>query len=76
MFITAYDKSLKREVYFENKQGETNEGYVISEIDFITTPGVAYVSVDPTYVRDKSEKPIKQEGENGADYFWLNGGVK
>ena len=76
MFITAYDKSLKREVYFENKQGETNEGYVISEIDFTTTPGVAYVSVDPTYIRDKSEKPVKQEGENGADYFWLNGGVK
>lgn len=74
MFITAYDKTLARDAYFENKQEETNQGYVISEVDFTSTPGVAYVSVDPSYIRDNSEKPQQQPGDDSAEFFWLNGG--
>jgi hypothetical protein len=74
MFITTYDKTLERDVYFENKQGETNQGYVVSEVDFASTPGVAYVSVDPSYIRDKSEKPTQKEEDNSTEFFWLNGG--
>lgn len=72
MFITAYDKTLARDVYFENKQGETNKGYVVSEIDITSTPGVAYVSVDPSYVRPTNAK--LEKNDNSAQNFWLNGG--
>lgn len=73
MFITSYNKHLNRDSYFENKQGETNSGYVVSEVDFTSTPGVAYVSVDPSYIRAKQEQ--KKE-ESSAEYFWLNGGTE
>ena len=72
MFITAYDSSLKREVYFENQQGETNSGYLISRVDVTSTPGIAYVSVDPSYVRP--EDTTSKDNGNSAQDFWLNGG--
>jgi hypothetical protein len=72
MFITAYDKTLTKELYFKHKQGETDSGFVVSRVDFISTPGVAYVSVDPSYLR-----PVKDtEPGNGdsAQNAWFNGG--
>lgn len=74
MFITSYNKNLSRDAYFVNKQGETEQGYVIKEVDFTSTPGVAYVSVDPSYIRDEAEKPIMTEDDDKAEFFWLNGG--
>ena len=75
MFITSYNKFLTKDSYFENKQGDTAQGYVIFGVDFVSTPGVSYITVDPSYIRDKSEKPKQEVGENSAEYFWLNGGV-
>ena len=74
MFITSYNKNLLRDTYFVNKQGETEQGYVIKETDFTSTPGVAYVSVDPSYIRDETEKPVMTENDDKAEFFWLNGG--
>ena len=74
MFITAYDKTLIRDVYFENKQGETNSGYVVSEVDITSTPGIAYVSVDPSYVRAKMDNTELVKNGNSAQDFWLTGG--
>lgn len=74
MFITSYDKTLCRDVYFENKQGETNGGYVVSEIDFISTPGIAYVSVDPSYIRSQTYSADLAKNGNSAQSAWLNGG--
>jgi hypothetical protein len=74
MFITAYDKTLVRDVYFENKQGETNSGYVVSEVDITSTPGIAYVSVDPSYVRAKMDNTELVTNGNSAQDFWLTGG--
>jgi hypothetical protein len=73
MFITAYDSSLKKDLYFKNKQGETDSGYVVSRVDFTSTPGVAYVSVDPSYVRPVKDAELEGNG-NSAQDFWLNGG--
>ena len=72
MFITAYDKTLTRELYFEHKQGETDEGFVVSRVDFISTPGVAYVSVDPSYLRPA--KDVEAGNDNSAQNAWLKGG--
>lgn len=72
MFITAYDKTLVRDAYFEHKYGETTTGYIIAEVDIASTPGIAYVSIDPSYIRQK-QSPSSQN-EVAADQYWLQGG--
>lgn len=74
MFITSYNKTLCRDVYFENKQGETDSSYVVSEVDFTSTPGVAYVSVDPSYIRSQTQSAELVKNGNSAQNAWLNGG--
>lgn len=74
MFITSYNDAFVRDAYLEIKKEEANLGYIISEVDFVSTPGIAYISVDPSYIRDQSEKPVQKEGDNSAEFFWLNGG--
>lgn len=74
MFITSYNKTLCRDIYFENKQGETDSGYVVSEVDFTSTPGVAYVSVDPSYIRSQMYSAEMVKNGNSAQNTWLNGG--
>lgn len=75
LFITSYNKSLQRDLYFENMQSETLQGYTVSEVDFTSTPGVAYVSVDPTYIRDDTSTIIKEGTGNSMEWIWLNGGT-
>ena len=75
LFITSYNKSLQRDLYFENQQAETLQGYTISEVDFTSTPGVAYVSVDPTYIRDDTSTIVKEGTGNSMEWIWLNGGT-
>ena len=74
MFITSYNKTLCRDVYFEIKQGETSGGYVVSEVDFTSTPGVAYVSVDPSYIRSQTYSSELVKNGNSAQNAWFNGG--
>ena len=73
-FITSYNSKISREMYFEVSYKETNQAYVVTELDVNSTPGVAYVSVDPSYVRNKTEITIPEENASSAEYFWLNGG--
>lgn len=49
------------------------KNYRVTGFDHISTPGVMYVSMDPTLERDLTPAPEKQEGENDNDYFWLGG---
>ena len=74
MFVTPYAADLKIESYMEVQQGETKQAFVVTDVDVVSTPGVMYVSVDPTYIRDKSEKPIQTDKDEATDFFWLNGG--
>ena len=71
-FITAYENSIYRDIYFEVAYKETNSAYVVTELDVNSTPGVMYVSVDPSYIRNKSE--TSEEENTSAEQFWLNGG--
>lgn len=75
-FITAYNPTIVRGLYFEVGYEQTQLGYVVTELDINSTPGLSYVSVDPVPLRDKSEKPTKEEDDKTEDYFWLNGGVQ
>ena len=72
-FITTYNSSIVRDTYFEVTYKETTTSYVVAEMDVNSTPGVAYVTVDPSYIRDKSADT--NEGPSAAEY-WLGGGAK
>lgn len=74
MFVTPYAADLKKESYLEVEFGKTKSAYVVTDVDVNSTPGVMYVSVDPSYIRDKSEKPAQTESSDPNDFFWLNGG--
>ena len=72
MFVTSYNSSVKKDIYFEIPYEETISAYVISGVDVNSTPGVMYVTVDSSYIRDKSEEKV--ENPQSAANFWLNGG--
>lgn len=74
MFITPYAADLKVESYLEVEFDQTKSAYVVTDVDVNSTPGVMYVSVDPSYIRDKSEKPTQTESSDPNDFFWLKGG--
>jgi hypothetical protein len=74
MFITASHPDLKKNAYFTVGEEEDKAAYVITAVDNYSTPGVAYVSVDPVPLRDETEAPIQTPNESDEDYFWLNGG--
>lgn len=75
MFITPYNPLLKREDYFTIQEGETNQAFVITETDINSTPGVEYVTVDPTFLRNAEAAPTSDNTSDEAVY-WLNGGVE
>lgn len=73
-FITPYQADIQKECYFTVTYEDTTTAYVITDLDVSSTPGVAYITVDPVPVRDETPPPTQQEGESSDDYFWLNGG--
>ena len=72
MFVTSYNSSVQKDIYFEIPYEETISAYVISGIDVNSTPGVMYVTADSSYIRDKSEEKV--ENPQSAANFWLSGG--
>ena len=74
MFITPYNKTLVKELYFEVTEGETTQAYQVSDVDINSTPGVAYVSVDPTLLRSHEARPEKNESSSESEFYWLDGG--
>lgn len=74
-FITPYSAALVKDLYFEVVYNEAPAGFVIKDVDIHSTPGVAYVSVDPVPLREAAEKiPEPTPTDTTEDYFWLNGG--
>ena len=74
MFITPNSDKIEKSVYFEVTQGKTQSGYVVSQLDIGSTPGVAYVSIDPVPLREKTEVPEDLDKIPEEDSFWLQGG--
>lgn len=73
MFITTQNDSLLKDVYFEVKQGNITQGYVVREFDINSTPGVVYLSVDPVPLREENKIELTDKDSN-EDIFWLTGG--
>jgi hypothetical protein len=83
MFITPYAADIQKEQYFEvaypDELKHTHKlGFVVTDVDFVSTNGVLYVSADPSYERDLTAKPSKPENpsvKDNEDFYWLNPNV-
>ena len=67
-------EKIKKDDYLEIGTGELKEQYRVTGYDIQSTPGVEYVTVDPTYEYDLTPAPQQQPGDSEDDFFWLNGG--
>lgn len=78
-FITAINGNIHEEDYFETsamdkKGAEVQQAFRVTGYDFLSSKGIEYVSVDPTYHHDKS--PLPDISGSDEDSFWFNGGLK
>ena len=73
--VIPTNSKLKKDDYFELGEGELLEAYRVTGFDRQSTPGVEYVSIDPIYEYDKTEKPQQTSADNPEDFYWLNNGV-
>ena len=71
-FILPTNEYIRKDDYLEIGEGALKEGYRVTGYDVNSTPGVEYVTVDPVYLRDNSEPPIKKEEDDSADWYWLD----
>lgn len=76
MFIMPYSETIDRDIYFEVKQGNKRQGYVVTEFDINSTPGVNYISVDPVPLREKTKVSIQTPNDKEENFFWITGGNK
>lgn len=76
LFITTTNKAFKKGYYFEVGEMDDLQAYVVTGVDNYSTPGVAYVSIDPVAIRDKTEEPVPTPADDEKDFFWLNGGAE
>lgn len=77
-FITPYNANLNKEQYFQVSYKDHSLGFIITDIDFISTENIMYVSIDPSYIRTGDDQKIDitqvPKEELDENYFWLNGG--
>nr|DAP01271.1 MAG TPA: hypothetical protein [Caudoviricetes sp.] len=53
-----------------------NEGYEVTGVDHSSTPGVVYVTLNETYIRDESQAPEREtevKEEDDDEFFWVKG---
>lgn len=73
-FIMPINQYIKKDIYLEVGIGELKQAYNIVGYDIQSTLGAEYVTVDPVYIRDKSEVPIQTAEDTSESTFWLNRG--
>lgn len=73
-FVMPTTPKIKKDDYLEIGTGELKEQYRVTGYDIQSTPGVEYVTVDPTYEYDFTPAPQQQPGDSEDEFFWLNGG--
>lgn len=73
-FVMPTTSKIKKDDYLEIGAGELKEQYRVTGYDIQSTPGVEYVTVDPTYEYDLTPAPQQQPGDSEDEFFWLNGG--
>lgn len=61
------------ETYIEIATSGINQAFRVTGFDIVSTPGVMYVSMDPTFVKDLTPPPEKETDDLDTDFFWLGG---
>lgn len=74
-FVMPTNEYIKKDIYLEIGEGLLQEQYVVTGYDINSTPGVEYVTIDPTYKYDLTSAPEQQPGEPDKEFFWLNKGA-
>lgn len=73
-FVMPVNPKIKKEDYLEIGEGDLGESYRVVGYDIQSTPGIEYVTVDPTYKYDLTPAPEQTAQDDEEDFFWLNGG--
>lgn len=74
MFITTYDDSVARDIYTEVTTGTSVQGFVITGYDIISTGGVEFITLRPTYIHDLTTAPQREGEDTDSEWFWLEKG--
>lgn len=74
--VMPTNEFIKKDIYLTIGEGTLKEAYRVTGYDIQSVPGVEYVTINPTYLRDETSAPSKPENDTSDDFFWLNGGVK
>lgn len=74
--VMPTNEFIKKDIYLTIGEGALKEAYRVTGYDIQSVPGVEYVTINPTYLRDETPAPEKPENDTSDDFFWLNGGVK
>lgn len=69
--IMPVHKEMKINSYLSIEVEGINKNYRVTGFDHISTPGIMYVSMDPTIERDHTPAPEYTESMDREDYFWL-----
>lgn len=73
--ILPLNKNIHKDDYFVikiNNDDDMKEGYRVTGYDRISTKGIEYVSVDPIYIMDESEKPERKDEDDPKNWYWLD----
>lgn len=74
-FVAPINEHIKIEDYFTMRNAAGGlEAYVVTGLDAQTQPGVVYVTVDPTPIRDETPVEYTEERPPSIEDYWLNGG--
>ena len=69
--IMPVNKNIKINSYLTISFNGISRAERVTGFDFISTPGVMYVSMDPTITRDLTPPPEKTPSDDPNDFFWL-----
>ena len=68
LLITPSREDFQKDLYLEITTGNIKQSFVITGIDCQSTPQVAYLSIDPAFLREK------QENNQFDNSYWISGG--
>lgn len=72
--IIPLNANIKQETLIFVGEKPLFEQFKVTGYDRLTTPGVMYVTIDPTYEHDITVGPNKTEEDDDAEFYWLTGG--
>ena len=72
--LLPFTDKIEVDTYMIISTMDKKQQFRVTGYDIVSTPGVMYVSMDPTYARDLTPAPEMEAGDDEREWFWLNGG--